>query len=94
MLFSYIVWVREAATFWKEPDVLIKKKRRLELQKLNFQCWKKEADPPPPASSSPSLCCDAVPRALRSPSLSRDVISSKKQSFPDTPYHMLFIFLL
>ena len=21
MLFSYIVWVREAATFWKEPDV-------------------------------------------------------------------------
>lgn len=27
MLFSYIVWVREAATFWKEPDVLIKKKK-------------------------------------------------------------------
>lgn len=53
------MWVREAATFWKEPDVLIEKKnkkRRLELQKMNFQCWKEEADPPPPALSSRSLC--------------------------------------
>lgn len=31
MLFSHIVWVREAAPFWKEPDVLAEQRTDLEL---------------------------------------------------------------
>ena len=58
------------------------KKRRLELQKMNFQCWKEEADPPPPASSSRSLCCESVLGTLRSHLPVSAEMSSPRRSNP------------